>query len=77
MPNMPKRSGDAVLSRDGTVNLNSKKVGFWWIDGNDLYHFDLKRPANTESDWGLINDIFRHELKTKIAEHFACTDPND
>ncbi len=66
-----KPIGDAVLSRDGSVELNGKKVGYWWIDGNDLYHFDQKRPAKTESAFGVVTHIFRHELKIDIAKYFA------
>jgi len=67
---MPKRRGDAVLSRDGTVKLKGKLVGVWWVDGNDLYHFARARPQK-ESEFGEVTDIFRHELKTRIAEYLA------
>lgn len=66
MPNMPKQPGDAVLSRDGTVKLNGKKVGFWWVDSNDLYHFGFTRPENVNDERGAIASIFRHELKALI-----------
>lgn len=66
MPNRPKQTGDAVLSRDGTVNVKGVAVGFWWVDGNDLYHFDFKRPKNPESDWGIFSDVFRSNFKSGL-----------
>jgi len=73
MPNMPKRPGDAVLSRDGTVKVNGVRVGVWWKDGNDLYHFGFARPENEESGWGVVTHVFRHEFKTEIPKYLAST----
>ena len=68
MPNRPKQPGDAVLSRDGTVKVDGVAVGFWWVDGNDLYHFDFKRPKDPESEWGIFSDVFRHHFKAKLPQ---------
>jgi hypothetical protein len=73
MPNMPKQPGDAVLSRDGTVKLNKQFVGYWWVDGNDLYHFAQSKPEHPETGWGEVTDIFRHDLKTRISEYLKRT----
>lgn len=71
MPTMPKRPGDAVLCRDGSVKVGGAYVGFWWVDGNDLYNFARTRPANTESGGGEIASIFRHDLKSHIPVYLA------
>ena len=66
MPNLPKQPGDAVLSRDGTVKVNGVEVGHWWVDGNDLYHFDLIKPKNPSRDWGCVTGVLMHEFKADI-----------
>jgi hypothetical protein len=70
MPNMPRQPGDAVLCRDGRVTLDKQFVGYWWIDGNDLYWFGQTKPEWPETDCGEVGDIFRHNLKTRISEYF-------
>jgi len=69
MPNMPKRQGDAVLCKDGTVKVAGERVGFWWIDGNNLYQFDTIRPADGSWSAGKVTQIMRHLLKTEIPEY--------
>lgn len=69
MSRIPRRANDARLSRDGTVKFGGINVGFWWRDGNDLYHFDFKRTLSAESGWGIVQSAMRHELMSAIAEH--------
>lgn len=71
MANPRKQPGDAVLSKDSTVKVNGISVGFWWVDGNDLYHFDFARPENTESAWGEVTDVFRSSFKAEIPRRLA------
>ena len=71
MPNMPKQPGDAVLSRDGTVKVNGRTVGVYWVDCNRLYHFDFKRPESEELGWGVVTSVFRHTFKAAIPAYLA------
>lgn len=73
MPNMPKRPGDAVLSRDGTVKVNGQQVGFWWMwrDELRLYHFAFTRPQDEAAETGVVGNIFRHLFKAKVAEYIT------
>jgi hypothetical protein len=71
MPNLPKQPGDAVLSRDGTVKVNGARVGFWWVDGNDLYHFDFARPVDPSWAVGVTGHPIRHMFKAEIPRYLA------
>jgi hypothetical protein len=59
------------LSRDGTAKVNGIRVGFWWVDGNDLYHFDLKRPDDPSWNFGVVSGVLRHMFIAEIPRYLA------
>ena len=71
MSRIPRQPNDARLSRDGTVKVAGLNVGFWWKDGNDLYHFGRSHPSNRESQWGVVTAAMRHDLMSAIPEYLA------
>jgi hypothetical protein len=71
MRKMPLQPSDAVLSRDGTVKVNGAQVGFWWVDGNDLYHFDFKRPDDPSWATGVAGHAIKHLFKAEIPKYLA------
>lgn len=70
MPNMPKQSGDAVLSRDGTVKIHGTTVGFWrlesWEEVMRIYHFSLSKDQEP-----VVSELFKHHFKARIPEYLA------
>ena len=73
MPNMPKKIGDAVLSRDGTVKVNGIVVGVWrlgsWEGVQRMYYFSLSKKEEP-----VVVDLFKHEFKQKIPIYLKSID---
>jgi hypothetical protein len=65
MPNLPKQPGDPVLSRDGTVKLDGKKVGYWTYEEPDImppiYHFSYEKGGEV-----VFSQMWKHHFKAQL-----------
>ena len=72
MPNMSKQPGDAVLSRDKTVKLDGKKVGYWEYEAPDImppqYHFSFEKGGDVVFSC-TFKDNFKAQLPKFLESH--------
>jgi len=65
MGNLPKQPGDAVLSRDGSVKVDGKKVGYWEYDAPDImpptYHFSYGKGGEI-----VFSRMWKHHFKAQL-----------
>ncbi len=65
MGNLPKQPGDAVLSRDRSVKVDGKKVGYWEYDAPDImpptYHFSYDKGGEI-----VFSRMWKHHFKAQL-----------
>lgn len=79
MPNMPKQAGDPVLCRDGSVEVEGVKVGFWIYRPPDELPpaYDFSFTKGGEIVFGrLFKQVFKADLP-KFLESVSRLPEND
>jgi hypothetical protein len=76
MPNLPKKPGDAVLSRDGTVKVDGNKVGYWVYEAPDImppmYHFSFEKGGDI-----VFSQMWKHQFKEDLPRFLEGKPPVD